>query len=965
MKLKNTFIVLLLACTSLLSAQSMQFSGTITDAVTETPLFGVAVAAKGTNQGTTTDANGNFSFNYDGEAPVTLVFSYLGYRTQEVTFESSTSDIQLQMSEDLINLDAVVVTGQGIDIAKRRLSTNVVAVDGDRIDQLPTNRVDQLLQSELPNVQIRLTSGQPGTASIVRSRGIVSAFINSTPIIYVDGVRVDNLNTAANLGLVTSGNSHQGAATSALADIPTENIERIEFINGGAATTLYGSDAANGVIQIITKKGGQGRTNITLGVELGSTTPTEDFLFFDRTSDLLFQNGFIQRYSAGINGGNDRFGYSFAGSYNGDEGFRIFNQNENKKIDLRTGFRAKLNDLLTYRSSFGYSNNNFSRVRNGNAGGYTGTWFTESGASLFTGPGFNNNLDELSDAEFAEMQAYVNLAEQLQNFQTEINRFQTSQIFEYQPLSNLTFRATGGVDYRIQRERGIVTNEYLNHTRATPEGSETFTEGSIDNYDRKFLGITFELTGQWNAQLGDFSFVTTGGGQFFRNEDQQVQYSGVDVRDGATIVALAANRISNEFYSEVVNYGVYLQENIGFKNRYFVEFGLRGDGNSAFGDNIGTQYFPKVGASYIMSAEPFFEPIFGNAISYVKFRGNYGVAGNFPTPFANERTIAFAGFNGAQAAFFGQPGNDDLKPEKTYTLEVGADLAFLNDRVSLGVTYYNTETRDALFVVPLPPSNGEADDVLRNIGVIENSGFELAANIVAIQNRDWDVRVRGTLNTLDNEVTDAGGAPAFNINGFSQRTIQTVVQEGFPVGFLRGNMGIFDANGVMVETVPLSFLGSTLPDLFGNLGLNVRYKDLTFFASADYQSGAFAHSFERQFRFRYGASNEGIAQAEIDANGTGNWLNFTDQFVEETNFLKVRTMGLSYNLPQTLVENFARSMSLSFTVLNPLNFASSSFDPEATQVGGAQGQNGATTGGIAYGAESAPRQFVGAIRINF
>jgi hypothetical protein len=283
----------------------------------------------------------------------------------------------------------------------------------------------------------------------------------------------------------------------------------------------------------------------------------------------------------------------------------------------------------------------------------------------------------------------------------------------------------------------------------------------------------------------------------------------------------------------------------------------------------------------------------------------------------------------------------------------------------LGVNYYRTETRDALFVVPLPPSNGEAEEVLRNIGEIENKGFEIAANIVAIQNKNWDVRLRGTLNTLDNEVTDAGGAAAFNINGFSQRTIQTVVQEGFPVGILRGNRGTFDANGVMIETEALALLGSTLPDLFGNLGLNVRFRDLTFFASADYQSGAVAHSFERQFRFRYGASNEGIAQAEIDANGTGNWLNFTDQFVESTDFLRVRTMGLSYNLPKNLVSAFARSMSVSFTVLNPLNFASSSFDPEATQVGGAQGQNSATTGGIAYGAESAPRQFVGALRINF
>ncbi len=965
MKLKNVLCILLLMGITQLAAQPIQFSGTVADAITETPLFGVAVAIKGTNQGTISDLNGRFSLNFNGETPTTLVFSYLGYRTREIVLNQATDNMQVLLNEDLINLEAVVVTGQGIDIAKRRLSTNVVSVDGEKLEQIPSSRIDQLLQSELPNVQIRLTSGQPGTASTVRSRGIVSAFINSTPIVYVDGVRVDNLNTAATVGLVTSGNRHQGAATSALADIPTENIERIEFINGGAATTLYGSDAANGVIQIITKKGGQGRTNISLGIEAGLTTPTKDFLFFDRTADLLFQNGTIQRYSLGINGGTDRFGYSFAGSFNGDEGFRIFNQNENKKVDLRTGFNAKLNDVITYKSSFGFSNNSFRRVRNGNAGGYTGMWFTESGASTITGPRFNGKLDELSDEEFEAMRAYVSLAEALQNFQTKIERFQTSQIFEYQPMPNLIFRATGGVDFRNQKETGIVTNQYLNHTRATPAGSETFTEGRIDNFDRKFKGLTFELNGQWTAQLNDFSFITTAGGQLFRNEDQQIQYSGINVRDGANIVALAANRISNEFYSEVVNYGAYLQENIGFKNRYFVEFGLRGDGNSAFGDNIGTQYYPKVGASYILSAEPFFEPAFGSVISYLKLRGNYGVAGNFPTPFANERTIAFTGFGGAQAAFFGQPGNPDLRPEKTYTLELGADLAFLNDRVSLGVNYYRTQTRDALFVVPIPPSNGEANTQLRNIGEIENKGFEVVTNLVVLQQRNWDLRLRGALNTLDNKVTNAGGAPAFNINGFSQRTIQTVVQEGFPVGFLRGSRGTFDANGVLVSTEDLAFLGSTLPDLFGNFGLNLRYKNLSFFANAEYQAGAVAHSFERQFRFNYGVSNEGISDAEIEKNRRLNWLNFTDQFVEKTDFLKVRIIGLSYKLPTSFVSSFANSASLSFTILNPLNFASSSFDPEATQVGGAQGQNSATTGGIAYAAESTPRQFVGAIRVNF
>lgn len=958
-------VTILLLTAWILPAQVVTITGTVQDQITQEPLTGVSVYLDGTSLGTYTDIDGTFNLPVGDQGDsLTLVFSYVGYKTQEIVLGQSdlNNNLLVNLEEDLIKLNEIVVTGQGIDMEKRRLSTKVESVSSEQLERVPSGRIDQLLQAQLPNVQIRLTGGQPGTATTVRSRGIVSALSNSTPIIYVDGVRVDNLNTASNLGLNLSGNSHQGAATSALADIPVENIEKVEFINGGAATTLYGSDAANGVIQIITKKGGGGRTTVTASVQAGVETPTNDFLFFDRTADLLFQNGGVQNYSVGINGGNEQFGYSFAGRVTNQDGIRIHDQNELQKVDLRTGLSAKISDVITYRSSFGYTNQDFSRVRNGNAGGYTGMWFTEAGASLFTGPGFNNDLDAMTDAEFAEIEAYTSLAERLQNNTTNINRFQTSQTFEYKPMDNLTIRALGGIDYRVQQETGIVTNEYLNHTRATAEGEETSTEGTISNFDRTFTGLTFELSGQHQANVGDFSFVSTLGGQIFRNEDLQVAYIGENVRDGATIISQAAVRNSNEFYLEVANYGVYAQENIGYKNRYFLELGLRGDGNSAFGDEIGIQYFPKVGLSYIMSAEPFFQSSF---ISYLKLRGNYGVAGNFPTPFANDRTIEFVGFQGEQAAVFGNPGNEDLRPEKTYTFEVGAELAFLNDRISLGVNYYRSDTRDALFLVPQPPSNGATDVALQNIGEIRNQGIELTTQIVAVKNKDWDIRLGGSLNTLNNEVTDAGGAQPFPINGFSGRTIQTVVIEGQPVGVLRGNRGTF-TNGIMTSTEPQALLGSTLPDLFGSLNLNVSYRQFNLFATADYQSGAFAHSFDRQFRFRYGVSEEGIPAAEIAENGRGtNWLNFTDQFVEATDFLKVRTIGLNYNLPQSLIGGFAKRGQIGFTVMNPINITNTSFDPEATQVGGAQGQGSATTGGIAYGVVSVPRQWLGTLRFTF
>ena len=248
-------------------------------------------------------------------------------------------------------------------------------------------------------------------------------------MIYLDGIRLDNTNTAPTLGLNTSGNPWQGAVTSAIPDIPVENIERVEFVNGGAATTLYGADAANGVLQIFTKKRGDGKTAISLETTQGLETPTRDFLYFDRTADLLYQNGAVQQYTLGMNGGDEQFGFSFSGNLYQSDGTRIHDQNYNKKYDLVTGVSGRVTDWMDYEGSLAYVNNNFTRVRSGNAGGFTGLWFTESGASKITGPGFTNNLNEISDAEFAQMKAYVSEAERLQDYETWVNRVVTSQSF--------------------------------------------------------------------------------------------------------------------------------------------------------------------------------------------------------------------------------------------------------------------------------------------------------------------------------------------------------------------------------------------------------------------------------------------------------------------------------------------------------------------------------------------------------
>ncbi|WP_220473624.1 TonB-dependent receptor domain-containing protein [Flagellimonas taeanensis] len=914
------------------------------------PMPGVSIVVIGSSNGTMTDWEGNFAIEVEG-LPAQLQVSHIGYESQTITVDNN-QPLNINLIGSLSELDEVVVTGQGAGINKKRISSKVEVIKAEDLENIPSQRIDQLLSTKLPNAQINLTGGQAGASSLIRVRGVNSAFLSSTPIFYIDGVRMDNLNTRSSLG----GGSSQGAAISSIADIPMDNIERIEYINGGAATTLYGSDAANGVIQIFTKKGGAQGTKVTLELQSGVETPTTDFLYFDRSKDLLFQTGLYQKYHIGINGGNEGFGFSFSGNYLDNEGSQYADNNSNRKIDFSTGFRAKLGEKVVYNSSFIFVNNTYKRNRNGNQGGYTGLWFAESGSSSLQG--FNNRLDEMTDSEFEEIKAYVHRAEELQDNEINVNRFTTSQAFTYRPINDLEFKFTGGIDYRVQSDQNVQTNEYLSHTTQ----SEINDEGSISNVDRKYFGITLEFTGQHKWDIGDFSLITTIGGQLFRNKDHQIRYVGTNIRDGARTISDAAIKTSDEFLVEVLNYGVYAQENIGFKDKLFLDLGVRGDRNPSFGDNIGTQYYPKVGLSYLPSSESFLENV--SWLNSLRLRGNYGVAGNLPPAFVNERTVAFNGFQGEQAAFFANPGNDDLKPEKTTTYEAGLDLAVLNNRINLSVSRYSAKTKDALFYVPPTPSTGFDQSQLYNVGEIENKGWEISANVVPFRTDKGSLSLNLSVNTLKNQVLSSGGIAPFNINGFSARTIQTVVEEGHPVGYIRGNFGVFDENGVLESTTAQSYLGTTLPDLYGNMGLTFNHGGFSLYANASYQKGAFANSFDQQFRFLYGASEDKIPAAEIEENGRSNWLNFTNRFVEKTDFIKVRDIGANYTISPKSSTVF-QNIVIGANVVNPFNFASSSFDPEATISGASTGQGGASTGGISYATYSAPRQFLTSLRINF
>ena len=946
---------LVLLIPELAQAQTGSITGVVSYEATGLRLPGVNVVLEGAGRGAATDLDGSYTITDVSPGRYTLVATLIGfrpYKTQVVVGLGADVVQNVVMEEDRLGLEEIVITGQAGGVERRRLSTSVEVITPRQIQMTPAMRIDELLQAQLPSAQVRFTSGQPGTASMIRSRGVVSAMNATTPVIYVDGVRVDNLNTRASLQVNTG-----GAQSSALPDIPLENVERIEFTKGGAATTLYGSDAANGVIQIITMEGLPGRRTLSFETELGAMFGTTDFLRFGRTADVLYEPGLVQRYRLSGTGGTEQVTYAFSGSMYDDNGFRL--GNGQTQYGLRTNVAASPTLSTRYHGSFGLTSHTYTRDFNANS-----SW----GALGNLEGGVFGALDTVSAARYGEIEQSLRQRVRLADIEGTTRRFQTAQQLDVELLQDLMAKFTAGVDYRASTEQAIASPDFLSQIGSNPNGSY------INRTERVLLGLTLEGTISHQRDFGPVSTDTRLGGQVFRDDDRQSQITAQNIAQGTTSVGNAAEQDAADFERTVANYGLYALENVGFGNRFFIELGLRVDGNSAFGEEVGLVAYPKAGFAYTLTEEPWLRRALPRRwVSNLKLRASLGYAGNFPTPFANDRLVNANAYLGEVAYNFGNVGNPDLRPEKTRTWEAGADLGLFNDRLTVEVTYYDALTSDALFAVPFPLTAGRTTQ-LQNVGQILNRGWEIQSQLFLISGRRLDLRLSASLNTLYNEVVDNGGTTPFRIGGFS--FLGQWVDEEQPIGYLRGSRPVFNPATAEVDEVRSDvYLGSPLPDVYGSLNASVTLFDrLRLFVLADYQWGAQGVATDDVLRYFRGVQDPGRfpragGEVPVLSQSGINYFDLAGAWVEDTDFLKVRLVSLSYTLPERWFRSAmgglgVRGTEVGLRIINPFNFVSSSFDPEVTGTS-AIGQDGVNVGVFGFATESPPRQVLFNLQVNF
>jgi outer membrane receptor protein involved in Fe transport len=935
---KAMLTILLALCVQLGFAQSSAVKGTVKGPGGE-PIPGASVIEKGTKNGTASNAAGAFSISVSGSDAV-LVISSIGFETQERKVDGN-STIDVYMKESQQQLDEVVVTGQGVGISRKRISTTVSSISAKEIKNSPAMQLDQLIQSKLPNAQIKLSSGQPGTASIIRSRGPVSANTNTTPVIMIDGIRVDNLNSNAALGIGTG-----GAQSSAVADIPMEDIDRIEFIPGGAATTLYGADAANGVLQIFTKRGKSGKSSVFFESQVGQMVGTTDYLRFENSGKINFEPGMVQNYRLGFSGGNDAFSYSFSGSLYEDDGFNSVN--EQVRRNFRTTLSARVSNRLRYSASLAYSNSEFTRDYNANTS-YARFGNLEGGSF--------GDLDDYTDSQVDSLSHLLKRQGDLTNITERINRFNVANNFTYDVNDKVIISFDFGLDSRNSKQQELGTNAVQISKGSYAEG--TTDQGYINVSGRNFLVMSANLNANYEENWGDFNFLTTVGGQVFRSNDYQTAISATGVPDGSQSINNSADQSVQDFYNTVTSFGIYLAENVGWKDKLFLDLGLRFDGNTAFGEEIGLIPLLKVGASYVISDEKFFKDnISKDYINILKFRGNYGEATLFPTPFANDRTFAANPYIGQQSFAFDNPGNDNIQSEIAKTTELGLDIGLFK-RLTLSLTYYNTRTEGALFTPPQAPSTGLAAQE-DNVGEILNKGYEIALSASIISNEKHRLNGRVSYNYNENEVVSTGGAPEFAVGGFS--FLGSFVKANQPLGYLRGAQVVSDGNGGY-EVERNAYLGTTFSPTFGTFGLDYTWNNkLTLFLNGDYQYGGQGVNVDDVLRYFGGVNDEDRFPQEVIDGGITSFFDLAGYWVEDANYVKVRTIGAEYNFG-SFMDSRVKNLRIGFTVQNAFNWVSSSFDPDVTG-SGIQSQGGFAGGGFGFGTESAPRIFLGSLRVN-
>ena len=882
------FTVLLAAAPNQALAQDTgTIRGTVLHDATLQPAVGAQVSILGTGRGALTNGSGEFLILNVPAGSQTLTVEMMGFATLERVVEVSPGQVvqlRLEVSTEAISLDELVVTGQPGATKRRAIGTSIASIDvADRVSEAPVSDFHQLLQGADAGITTLGASGTVGGANSLILRGATSMMQDNSPLIYVDGVRLDtNQESLVYLG---------GQTTSRLNDLNPSDIERVEVIKGAAATALYGTEASNGVIQIFTKKGRPGETIFQVSTKLGGTRIPSVFPLmhpdskYPSANDLL-STGFHREGNLSVRGGSETVNYYVSGNYMNTEGSFINNYFE------RAGGRVNLGLIPSDKVTLDLTTNlTWSKARLPFNDNYIYGVLT----TLLLG----NPVTKATPTDpYGGAFIPVTYATEIENID-DTYHFTGGATLRYHPTESFNQQFTVG----LESVHGTGTSVWPyapNNSR--PEGSRAVNT-------RQNLQFNLDYAGSWVARINEnLESTLSAGAQLFTIQDHRVFSSGQKfAAPGLQLTSALTDLIDiGESELKYSTGGFFVQEQLGIQDKLFLIGGMRIDGSSAFGENFGWQVYPKGSVSYVISDEDWFDISWVNTL---RLRGGFGMAGTQPGAFDAVRTYGpFTAVGGLPAIHAVNLGNPDLAPEVSYEWEGGFDAGLLDDKLSVNANFYYQTTKDALLRRTYPPSQGFLGTQLTNLGELQNLGLELSAQATLMERSGFSWKANLAYAYNSNEVKDMGGTPFIQIDRFGTR-----VQEGYPVGgkWERVTVGT-DAEGFPIASDTAVYLGPSFPPHTGALGTELNLGRFRVFAHSQFATGHVVNNMNRPYMVRLKTGKEYFEEVMANNDDPMNPQStpvkilqaksqiFGD-FIEEADWFKIRELGVSYSLPQRLL----------------------------------------------------------------
>lgn len=946
-------------------AQSRLYSikGIIRDSRTNQSVPGASVKINNTASGAVTGSNGAYEISAKlNPGKYDLTFSYIGYTplVQSITLgDKDVIVLDAKIGEDYLRLNEVVVTGNAVGTSRKTLGNAISTVSAGDIANSSATSIDQALSGKISGAQITQNSGNPAGGISVRLRGTSTVAGAGDPLYIVDGVIVNN----SSAELLDLG----GYSQNRLVDINPNDIDRMEIIKGAAAAAIYGSRASNGVVQIFTKKGKDGKPVFTFstqfkvsdlrkkldintyGYRFNNTTVTDlsqtAVQRYDYQDDI-FKTAYGTENNISVSGGSAGTQYFVSGNYLGNQG--IIDNTNFKRAGGRLRLDQKLTDWLKMSVGMNFVSSTSKEIPNG---GLNEAYGALTGF-IFSNNYINPNPDPITGVypSLSSAIARTNPLEAISrfDFRQRTNRFIGDFQLSANPLKGLNINYILGFDNSTQIGTGYI-----------PVGNTTpsYNTGYARRADRTSTMINNDVNVSYQTKINDWLESTSGIGATAQSE--RIYQTGIT----STLLGPIGQTINNgvpvatEYRSEINIMGAFAQQTFGILNKFYLTGAARYDVSSVFGKKFRGQFYPKVSGSYVISNEQFWKDSkISSVISSFKIRSSYGQAGNLTAISAYDKATSYVPVNVGGLPGVYSPallGNKDIKPERQTEFEIGTDMSFFNDRLSFEFSYYKKDVKDLIILANLDPASGFVSQY-KNVGTMTNKGIELMVRAVPILKDNLRWNVTATYSRNRNQVNNIPGGILTFAGGFGQ----VAAVNGQPLGtfystyFARNADGSLlltpgglpqtekagrDANGQPAGATLRKVIGDPNPDWIGSLINEVSVgKHFSFRAQFDASIGGDVFNFTKRVGDRdlYGGLKgyEKELRGEVPKGTSAALFSIFENWIENGSYVKLREVSVSYEFKPGFLKT--GNMRFSLAGRNLLSFDNySGYDPEVNAAG--------------------------------